>query len=298
MISVLTSLFLLGCQSGSEPPPATTPEVPSLSEEEAWERARKTLTAGRGCFRRTKEYCVTDKDVVDGHVQAQLDRLFDGKMPARERDVGEVERKAALSYAQWSRSAEAAPLVAKAVAAYYEEPDLTEYEGKGVSLRLGVLPGTLEVVPDEEEGKDKLVMSTDLAKDGEILGSELARLMQKVQAEHAEHPAIRLAYQVPFEDPEFRLMDVRWTVETGLLEIRDGTYPRHYWRGEVKDWAAVAAGTVSVGLRDLELCERVKEGEPTCEKGAMPPDSAKKGERSKSAKAKSKSPKPKPKPAE
>ena len=123
-------------------------------------------------------------------------------------------------------------------------------------------------------------------------------LMQKVQAEHAEHPAIRLAYQVPFEDPEFRLMDVRWTVETGLLEIRDGTYPRHYWRGEVKDWAAVAAGTVSVGLRDLELCERVKEGEPTCEKGAMPPDSAKKGERSKSAKAKSKSPKPKPKPAE
>ena len=44
--------------------------------------------------------------------------------------------------------------------------------------------------------------------------------------------------------------------------------------------------------------ERVKEGEPTCEKGAMPPDSAKKGERSKSAKAKSKSPKPKPKPAE
>lgn len=278
MSTSLILLFLVGCTTPSQPEPpmpaggakAKVP-VKTLTADQAWSRAREFLLDGKACYRRTKAYCVTDETVVDHHIQQQLDRLFDGQMPTRDRDVGEVERKAMMTYRSWSASEEGAPLVAKAVQAYYDEPHETEHEGKGISIRMGVLPGTLVSVPGEMDDKRRLKLETTLGKDGELVGAELARLMQKAAADHPDQPGIRIAAQVPDETGlEFHMLDYRWVKESGAFTLRDGTVKDQVWKGTVTDWAAVAGGSRSLAKAALQHCT-TKAGKETCtEPGAAP----------------------------
>lgn len=263
MMSALLLWWVVGCTNAPEPE-SKVDQIETLSSEDAWARIRERLLDGRGCFRRTKEYCVEEGGVVDSHIQEQLDRLFDGQMPQRVRDVGEVERKALHAYGVWTRSAEGAPLVEQRVRAYYDAPESTVYEGKGVSLRLGVLPGTLRSVPGDIEGKRRLALETPLAKDGQIASTELARQMRKALEAHPDQPAVRLAVQVPNGDDAFRLMDYRYTVESGQLEVRDGDETEHVWQMRVADWAAVEDGSVTLGLDAMKRCALSSDGTVTC----------------------------------
>jgi hypothetical protein len=262
MLNTFSLLWLLACgdvvpSAGSKTPPKPV----DLTPEQAWTEVRSSLLDGRSCFRRMSAYCVDDPEYVDGHIQVQLDRLFDGEMPVRARDVAELGRKTQLAYATHQRTVEGAALVQAEVEEYYAEPDTNIVEGKGVNIRLGLVPGTLVSVPGQSETLRKLELTTDRADRGEVSTVELATQLTKWLEAFPEEPAVRLSIQVPADD-EVRVLDIRYVRKSGHLDIRLPTVPRAGFRAIAPDLASYVNGEGSLHTSGLLRCISAVPGGP------------------------------------
>ena len=255
-------LLLIAC-SGGEPTVAEPKNAPAeMTEEAARAKVIEALLDGRACYRKVSDYCPDDPDYLDQHIQAQLDRLFDGKMPTRARDVGELSRKVQLAYGSHQRTDEGLKLVRAEIDDYYLDPEEKTVEEKGVSVRLGVLPGTLTLAP-VEGGRNRILIATDLAHDGEWKTEHVAERFESVLAAHPEEPAVRIVLQVPLEDGEFRMLDYRYRRDSKQVELRDSEKTFEGWRSKpIEDWAPYRSGEASLHSTALEACTAETYGRP------------------------------------
>ena len=273
-MNTILLVFLVGCfETGSTSGPQGAPDAPKMTQEQAWDDVRATLLDGRSCYRRMKTYCVDDPEYVDKHIQAQLDRLFNGQMPVRPRDVVELGRKAQLAYATHQRTPEGAALVQAQLEAYYAEPDADIVEDRGVNVRMGLVAGKLTSVPGQSDSQRRLELTSARVDRGELSTIELATQLTRWLEAFPDQPAVRLSVQVP-DGKDVRVFDIRYIREEGQLDVRDAKRGKVGWRAMAPDLAPYLAGQGSLHSSDITACTAEKMGAPL-ECGAAAEDAPK-----------------------
>ncbi len=197
------------CTPGREAPQP----LPDLSKPAAWAMARSLLIEEDDCWRNRAEYCPSDPvQDTDPVLQAFIDRLFDGRMPQRRRDVHELVRETRPTYVKWMFG-DGRPRVEAAVAHFYENaPD--QRISNEVRRFVGVPPGRFEA------GGRRW---TSPHIDGQALQSEEAvRLLGELAARHPDASLWRLQVELPKQaDGRPARIEYIWSAELDRVYVLD-----------------------------------------------------------------------------
>ncbi len=213
-----------------------------------WEIARAQLIDNpRNHFRHDPFFAITDPAVIDPVLQQILDRKYGGEMPADEKAIGRVTRRAVGSYGalKWTDAGRA--FLEQRMKQRYRTPTITE-QGKLLIADFGHAPGKLE---QKRRGSWDVHESKVTAGEGWKTTHAAKALNQLGQA--YDHTAISAVITIPLGH-RTRKWEYRWIRTQDRIAIKRQDKPTWVWvTGPLNgDLGPYIRGEASLLPEDLE----------------------------------------------
>jgi hypothetical protein len=247
---MLLLTLLVACDVPYDVPRTPPDGGASYGVPEAWTHAREELVKAKACFAERRTYCVTDRDVIDAAIQADLDEHFHSRMPRNERWLDELIGRARANWNSDMRNKHKKNVQAL-VEENWEHPG-RDKEGPRVDILLFVPPGKLTTERNDWR------IDSPLVSNGELISTELARQLDRYREEYPNMPVVRLLVDVPVQNGVgFRRWDIRHHLSSDRVILSDPTDPVGAWVSEPlgpTQFLPYLDGTRSFGTADLERC--------------------------------------------